>query len=226
MNILDRTIGLFAPDICVGCGLEGAPICAECTERLPKIDTAICYDCGKLSRNFKTCDKCLSKNKPQYVYISCEYRGLAKDFVKEYKFSYVRRAAKIIAQQIHETLPYYSEMPLICFVPTASAHIRERGFDHASQITKELCKLRNWNYLPLINRVSNKQQHGASKNQRVKQIKGAFRVSLPEFVNKKHVLLIDDISTTGATLSECAKVLIEAGATRVDAAVFARTPEK
>lgn len=130
-----------------------------------------------------------------------------------------------MARYMDALLPYYAEPPVLVFVPTVPSHIRERGFDHAALLTKELARLRGWHYVPLLARQSNGQQHGATKVARQVQVKGAFRVRSDEPIKGKHVLLVDDVTTTGATLTECAKVLKAAGANRVDAVVFARTPK-
>jgi ComF family protein len=125
-----------------------------------------------------------------------------------------------------EVLPYFAEEPLLAFVPTVPSHIRERGFDHAALLAKELARLREWHYRPLLARQNNGQQHGANKATRHEQVKGAFRAKSEPLVAGKHVLLLDDVTTTGSTLLECSKVLKKAGVASVDAVVFARTPER
>jgi ComF family protein len=225
MNLLDTFLGLAAPDCCVGCGKEESPLCRECTDVLNVYKAPICCLCGRASKGFKVCPKCITSTTPQHIWVATEYIGVAKILVKEFKFEYVRRAAKNISEQIDAQLPYFAEEPLLTWVPTAPAHIRERSFDHALLLTKELAKLRNWRYVPLLSRQSVTQQHGAKRADRLMQIKGAFRVKNSDYIAKKHILLIDDIVTTGATISECAKMLKKAGALQVDAAVFARTPK-
>lgn len=227
MNIIDRALGLIAPHVCIRCGAEGSVLCQECAEsELPFVLTGICFLCGKLSADFKTCQKCATKNVPEHVWVSVRYDELAKKLVTVYKFEYMRSAATIMARYMDDTLPYFAEPPLLAFVPTVPGHIRERGFDHAALLAKELCRLRGWHYGPVLVRQNNGQQHGATKIARQAQVKGAFRVKDAAMVAGEHVLLLDDVTTTGATLSECAKVLKAAGAAHVDAVVFARTPER
>jgi ComF family protein len=227
MNVIDKILSIIAPYNCIGCGAEGFVLCQECAEeKLPLLSTGICFLCGKLSANFKTCQKCAKQSSPQYVWIAAEYKDTAKELVAAYKFTYVRSAAVIMARYLDEALPYFAQEPLLTFVPTVPSHIRERGFDHAALLAKELARLRDWHYAPLLARQSKGQQHGASKVARHKQVKGAFRVNIEQLVAGKHILLLDDVTTTGATLVECGKVLKKAGAAQVDAVVFARTPEK
>jgi ComF family protein len=227
MNILDKALGLIAPHACLGCNTEGLVLCQECAEqKLPFFKTGICYLCGKLSTNFMTCQKCSTSTTPQHVWLAAEYKDVAKQLVAAYKFEYARSAAITMAQYMDEALPYFAEAPVLAFVPTVPGHIRERGFDHAALLAKELCSLRGWHYIPVLARQTSRQQHGATKVARQAQVKNAFRVRNANLVMGKHVLLLDDVVTTGSTLSECSKVLKKAGAAQVDAAAFARTPEK
>lgn len=220
-------MNIVAPDTCVSCGTEGSLVCLECAdEKMPTIPVAICFLCGKASRNYKVCLKCSGLYKPQFVWVAVRYEALAKELVQTFKFSYKRSGAKFIAEYIDEVLPYFADVPIVSFVPTAPAHIRERGFDHALLITKELCKIRGWHYQNILARTDSTQQHNKKRADRIKQIEGAFRVLSPSAINGRHILLIDDVTTTGATLNECAKMLKKAGASQIDAVVFARTPEK
>lgn len=223
MNLLDTFLGLVAPDCCVACGKEESLLCHECTDLLQVYKAPICCLCGRASKGFKVCLKCIKSTTPGHIWVSTEYAGVAKNLIREFKFEYARRAAKNISGQIDVQLPYFAEAPLLTWVPTAPAHIRERSFDHALLLTKELAKLRRWHYAPLLSRQTTTQQHGAKRADRLAQIKGAFRVKNPDDIAGKHILLIDDIVTTGATINECTKVLKKAGALQVDAAVFART---
>jgi ComF family protein len=74
----------------------------------------------------------------------------------------------------------------------------------------------------LIRSKATVSQTGLGRQQRLKNIKGAFRVKTPEKVIAKKVLLVDDVYTTGATVNECARVLLKAGAERVDVLTVAR----
>ncbi len=226
MNILDRLLSIVAPHECIGCGVEGVVLCAECIERLPYLQTGICYLCGRLSKNFKVCEKCADSTSLQHVYVVAQYKDLAKELVAKYKFDNVRAGALPIAMTMHEALPYFAEPPVITFVPTMPQHARIRGFDHAQLLAKELARLRGLHYVPQLIRQKSLQQHGATRTERQRQIKGAFRVIAAERVNGRHVLLVDDVVTTGATITEAARMLKKAGAQRIDAVVFARTPEK
>lgn len=226
MNVFDRLLSSIAPHICVGCGAEGSLLCMECVEQLPYLQAGICYLCGRLSRDFKVCVKCADSTTLQYVYVVAQYKDLAKELIAAYKFNDARAGAVPIAHTLNAVLPYFADAPAITFVPTLPQHARVRGFDHAQLLAKELSRLRSWHYAPQLLRQKSLQQHGATRAERQRQIKGAFRAIAPERINGRHVLLVDDVVTTGATLTEAARMLKKAGAGRIDAVVFARTPEK
>lgn len=172
------------------------------------------------------CDTCKHRHTPQHVWMSVAYDGIAKALLKAYKFDEKRAAATTIANQMADTLPYFAEPPTVTFVPTATSHRRTRGFDHAELLAKEIARNRGWRYQRLLHRTTQKRQLGANREQRKAQLKGLFRPASDVDLATKHVLLIDDVVTTGATLNECSKILYSMGAAQVDAAVFARTMEK
>jgi ComF family protein len=109
----------------------------------------------------------------------------------------------------------------ITYVPTANARVRERGYDQAALIARELSRQVGSPCVPLLARVGGQRQLGQGRAARKKQMEGAFRVLKPALLQNKHVLLVDDVLTTGATCEAAARVLRQAGAKRVSAAVFA-----
>jgi ComF family protein len=223
MNPINRLLSYIAPLTCEGCGREGTALCMECSEMIDTLPN-ICYACGRASRSALPCDTCKLSHSPQHVWVYAEYKDLLKRLIYGYKFEYKRDTAPVFGQIIDEALPYFAEPPYVTFVPTADSHRRERGFDHAELIAKELAQLRGWRYGRTLVRTRTARQLGASRADRKMQIKGAFRPT--GSVTDKHILLIDDVLTTGATIEECTRILKAAGARAVDAVVAARTPNK
>ncbi len=123
-----------------------------------------------------------------------------------------------------------SEIDMIAPVPLYIARLKERGFNQA------LLMLRNWykrfreiGTIPipiepelLVRIRATKQQVGLGAEERKINLKDAFRVLHSEKIREKTVLLIDDVYTTGTTVSECAKVLLYNGAKRVDVLTLAK----
>jgi ComF family protein len=107
--------------------------------------------------------------------------------------------------------------------------LRQRGFNQAELIARAAMKVRQpSNRLRLCAGVLERKrettsQIGLTSHQRRENLRGAFRVAQPELVKGCEVLVVDDVYTTGATVSECARVLRRAGATKVWVATVART---
>lgn len=225
MNPIDRALSIIAPHSCIGCGAEGSLFCMECIDNVPHLPS-ICYECGRATRHFMACDTCRHRHAPQHVWIVTPYADNAKALIRDYKFAEKRAAAPIIANMMAEVIPYFAAAPMVTFVPTATSHRRTRGFDHAELLAKEIAKQRTWHFERVLHRTSQSRQLGANRELRKRQLKNVFRAHNRKDITGKHILLIDDVVTTGATLNECAKLLYGMGAQRVDVAVFARTMEK
>jgi ComF family protein len=159
------------------------------------------------------------------VWFCTAYNDLPTELVKALKFEQKRSTALAMAKLIDDGLPYFASAPLVTYVPTAPSRRRERGFDHAQLIAKELAKLRGWHLATLLKRQSKIRQIGANRKIRRSQLKDAFRAVNANLIKNNNILLVDDVVTTGATIEACAKVLLRAGAPTVDSAVFAYTPK-
>lgn len=107
-------------------------------------------------------------------------------------------------------------------VPTATSRVRQRGYDQAGLLSQELSRRTGLPSLPLLARCGQDRQVGSGRTERVRHLTGAFRVPAGKDVRGKHVILVDDVLTTGATLEAAAATLHKAGAARVDALVFAQ----
>lgn len=225
MNPIYKLINLLAPEDCLGCQVQGNIMCQECTELIDRMP-AVCYGCGKPSRNFKCCPNCLRRLGPQHVWTYAAYKDLARALVKSLKFDQKREAAQIMAELLSETLPYFANSPTVTYVPTSPTRRRARGFDHAQLIAKDLARLRGWPLVALLERHGKLRQLGNKREIRKTQLAGMFRVVNCSFVPESHILLVDDVVTTGATIETCAKELLRAGASQVDVAAFAYTIKK
>lgn len=111
---------------------------------------------------------------------------------------------------------------MIVHVPTATIRRRVRGYDHGELLARELAKITGWPHVAVIRRQTQARQVGAKKMDRLKQLEGAFRVIRTEYVRNREILLVDDVTTTGATLSACTRALKDAGAKSVSAVVLAQ----
>lgn len=122
---------------------------------------------------------------------------------------------------MQETLPYLDDA-LIVPIPTATIRLRRRGYDHTRLLARQLSRLLGLPYATALARLGQSRQVGTKRTERISQLAGAFYVKNAGLIKGAHILLVDDVVTTGATLEEAARTLKRAGAKTVDAAVFAQ----
>jgi ComF family protein len=220
MSILDRLLALFAPYDCLDCGAEGALLCLNCQQKLSQ-PLPQCYRCRQLSPDWLTCADC-EEQSPLYSVQACTvYQGAAKTLVWQLKSNGAQAAASLMVHLIQSRLSPEAGT-LIVPVPTATNRIRRRGYDQAQLLARELSHRTG---LPLANflvRQRHADQIGATRELRRSQQADAFWVRRPDRLQGAHIILVDDVVTTGATLEAAARTLHAAGVTRIEALVFAQ----
>ncbi len=115
---------------------------------------------------------------------------------------------------------------VIVSIPTATSRIRERGYNQAQLLGRQLAKQARVGWLDCLVRIDQAHQVGANREQRRRQLHESLRVTQKRFVRGAYIVLVDDVLTTGATLEAAAKALLQAGAARVDGLAFAYTLPK
>lgn len=218
--MLDTIISLFAPYNCLACGKEGRLLCFSCVEALPTLPQR-CYKCQALSAEAKTCQTCRRSSALYSVQVATPYRDVAKDLVWKLKFAHARSAVNLMSTVMTDRL-HFSDEAIIVHVPTATGRVRQRGFDQAQLLAVRISRTTSLRHSFALARHGQERQVGSSRKQRLEHLLSAFWVRRPELIAGKHIILIDDVITTGATLEAAASVLRQAGAKRVDAVVFAQ----
>lgn len=149
--------------------------------------------------------------------------------IAHYKYEFAREISLDLAELLLKHLSYAhfekKESHIIVPVPLHAKRLRRRGFNQADLIAKEIAKRHAIPYHPtLLMRVKNTvpQIEMSRRADRIKNIEGAFMCAKPETVKNKTAIIVDDVSTTGATLAECARALKQAGARSVIAFVVAK----
>ena len=205
----------------MACGNEGRLLCAWCLPDAFETVPSRCYKCFSQTDNFATCSKCSSSTPLKRVWIASVYKDMTKKVVHNMKLKSHRQACSVIASRLDEVAPYYDKSAVITYVPTSTKRVRERGFDHARLIAENFAKIRDLRCKNLLLRTTQQKQAGSDRKTRLIQVKGSYQTIKPS-INIDQVVLIDDIITTGATLSEATRVLKKAGVKNIESLVFAQ----
>ncbi|WP_378950681.1 ComF family protein [Pelosinus sp. sgz500959] len=157
--------------------------------------------------------------------VICEYTGTLKRLIHDMKFRQQEKYAIYLRWLLkqHSNANGFIPLQYVIPVPLHTERLRERGYNQAEAIFKNWARSANLSWMPeLLLRIRPTiPQWELNLSERKQNMKDAFMISRPEIINKQHVILVDDIVTTGVTLDECAKVLKKAGAIRVEALVIA-----
>jgi len=162
------------------------------------------------------------------------YEGGLRDLIHILKYGQVRPAANVLGRMLAEVIeglePAFGlSTGVVVPVPLHARRLRQRGFNHSELIAQAALKLRSTgsrlalNAKVLERRRDTQSQTGLTRHQRRENIRGAFVVGKSEELSRREVLVMDDVFTTGTTVSECARVLMRAGASKVWIATVART---
>ena len=162
------------------------------------------------------------------------YESGLRELIHLLKYGGVRPAANVLGRMLAEAIAslepaFPADSIAVIPVPLHRTKLRQRRFNQAELIARAAITLKGSGdrllvYSGVLERKRDTaSQIGLTSHQRRENLRGAFRVSQPEAVNGREVLVVDDVYTTGATVSECARVLRRAGATKVWVATVART---
>ena len=158
------------------------------------------------------------------------YDGGLRELIHLLKYDHVRPAAhvlgRLLAQVFDDLQPAFgAQLPVVVPVPLHPSRLRERGFNQTEEIVRTALKLHPGLKMStdvLVRRRATASQIGLTRHQRRANLRGAFEVIGSEQIAARDVLLVDDVFTTGTTVSECARILRRSGASRVFVATVAR----
>ena len=218
--MIDRLLSFVAPHHCYGCGLTTSILCQNCEYDISQDDFGRCVWCLRVTADSHQCTECGKRFGTTAAWAIGERTGVLKRLVGDYKYFSAREAANSMARLLDAKMAMLPSGTVTTTVPTISAHVRQRGFDHAALLAKAFAKERWLAYSPLLKRRLHISQHDLNKTERLRLARETFYVYATEV--PKDILLIDDIMTTGATLQACVAALRDAGAERVFVAAVAR----
>lgn len=209
---MKKLLDLLFPPRCPFCrrALDTEAICPDCQEGLPWL-------VGRRAQRF-----------PEHVELCVSplgYEGLVRPCVHRYKFGrrrgYVRVLGPLCAQAVQDHMAQ-QDLDLISWPPLSAKGLKKRGFDQARLLAQAVAQSRGMEETPLFRKAETAQQSTLrAPSARRANVLAAFSLLDPALVAGKSILLVDDVVTSGSTLSECARVLLTAGAREVWAVTLA-----
>lgn len=226
---------LCFPPHCASCKCsteKGVHLCASCAEGAQPIEAPFCQRCsqpfdGAITQQF-TCSNCADRE----VHFECAVapylsRGVVRDFIHAFKYNGQFHLRQTLAGWLADALadPRIRAHSFDAMVPVPLHHVRYRAreFNQAEELARLIsrqCKVPVFNALRRTRYTST--QTKLDRFERMENLRGAFRVRQNARVKEKHLVLVDDVFTTGSTVEECSRVLLHAGAASVRVITVAR----
>ena len=225
------------PPRCISCAailqsITEKVFCSACREKIKFLTGSLCPLCGMMFFNSPSashlCGNCL-ENKPYFSYARAvaSYETIILNAIHQFKYGRDLSIGVLLASLMADfSFPdlEFRDYSLIIPVPLHIKKLRKRGFNQSIILADPLGK--KWqipvNFSLLKRCKFTLTQTGLDKKERERNIKRAFEVRDKEKIAGRNIILIDDVYTTGATINECAKTLIKAGAQKVAVLTLAR----
>jgi len=235
--LLKKSLNLIYPLNCVICGKrlnfdDSSYLCVDCYYKIIRNNPPFCVKCGcsltkkkKINSDY-VCINCQSKEFYfQRSWSVTKYSGITKELIHLFKYRRQRYLAKPLGKLMTdfiETNLDLQPIEILISVPLHSKKLRQREFNQAELLTKEISKQ---THIPIShNLIRIKQSLSQTilpEEKRFSNIAGVFKIKETKEINRKSILLIDDVFTSGATANECALVLKQGGAKRIEVLTLA-----
>jgi ComF family protein len=227
-----RALRALLPLRCLLCGASGAngrDLCAGCARDIPRNDVC-CPRCAlPLKSPAPLCGECIEREPPfAAAWVPFRYEHPLDLLEARFKFRGDLAAGRVLSELLIEraSIDLSARPDVMVAVPLHVSRLRERGYNQAFELAKPLARVLGVQIeRDLLKRVrATPAQTGLDAASRRRNLLRAFAVSTRHAL-PPHVVLFDDVMTTGATLRECARTLRRAGAARVDVWALARAPQ-
>lgn len=219
-TLTTNLIEIAFPPRCAMCGLRGCWVCEECLALTPLFEEPRCPVCS-LPFVRGRCDCRELPDRIDQLWVAAPFDGWVRAAIHSYKFSGETARAPHFASLLAVACQAMGADAVLAPVPMHAKRKRQRGYDQTLILAREVSRLSSQPVFTGLRKGRNTpQQVGLSKAERSLNLLDAFELA-PGTASPESVILIDDVTTTGATLTECAVALRTNGAIRVAAVVIA-----
>jgi len=240
-RVFYAVLDLFYPPHCAVCSVpfsegERAFLCSDCESKIERMDQSHVCRCGRpLPEVLDLCPQCAAEGGRVFEQIRSfgwyeereDPNHVLSALIKIFKYGGERALAPLLAKYLDEAgRSLRPQIEQITFVPMRPKDERERGFNQAELLARELGKLWGIPVVRALEKIKDTKSQASlrSRDARRENVQGAFR--LAKFIPCASILIVDDIYTTGATLHECARPLKESGIAQLYGLTVARVPPK
>jgi len=217
-------LDLIFPPVCGGCGRPGARWCDACRERVAVIQTPFCEACGIPLQNAGICPVCRAQP-PRFSALRswAVFDKPVQEALHRLKYRRDIGLGDALAREMVEFVRGLNwQIDTVVPIPLGRKRLKERGYNQVGLIARPLAMALNLEYAPgaLVRKRETRSQVGLSRDARRENIRDAF-IAGPQ-VKGKTILMMDDVATTGSTLSAGAEAFLLSGAKSIYALTVAR----
>jgi len=229
LDPLRSALEIIYPLLCGGCGSPGAILCPTCTDVFRRVeDASSCPFCGRWVSIGSVCGAC-TDTPPLFErgLYGFYFEGPLREALLAFKFEGRKDVGRLLMRLLEERiLSVREEFDVIVPLPVTEKRLKERGFNQCYIMAEEISAIAK---KPLIHSAlcktkETRDQYTLSREERRKNVRGAFAVHDRGELRGKRVLLVDDLMTTGHTAGEASRILLSARAKSVLFFALARTP--
>ncbi len=227
---MSKCLVCFEPVVKIGwmslLTMEDSNLCGRCEKDLVKITGSICNDCGRMMDEASICEDCLKWRQNPFwsdktlvnrsVY---KYNDGMKEILNQFKFRGDVELVKVFRREFSLLFQKeFSNADVICPIPLSEERLYDRGFNQSHVLAELIGK----EVVPLMTKEHEVKQSKKSRKERIESV-NPFEVIPQINVSGKHILLVDDLYTTGTTIRNAGKVLLEQGATKISSISLIRS---
>lgn len=221
-------LDLVFPKFCVGCGKEGEWLCEICQHKILMVKTQVCPDCGRVSQFGQYCPRHQKRWGLSGIIVAAYYEeGPIKEAIHNLKYNDILELKILLGEILTQALKDNRKLGPFIFMTAVPLHFwrrAQRGYNQSEllgdYVANKLRLPKNFQILRKIRQTKPQVKLGGKK--RLENLKNSFIFNKKINIRGRTIIIVDDVTTTGTTLNECAKVLRRAGAKRVWGLVVAK----